>query len=962
MDVRLLGPLELRLHGQEVPLGSPQQVAVLALLALAEGRPVPIDTLVDALWGDQPPTTAVNVVQTYVARLRRTLGRDAVRTVPGGYLLTGADVDAVRFQQAVARASAPEALREALDLWRGPLLPECSDVPGLRARAARLEELRWTVTEDWLEGEIAAGAAGDLVPELTGLVAAHPLRERMRVALATALYRAGRRPEALRVCASGRRLLRDALGLDPGPALRAVEQAILREEPALSAPARTGARRAPAPEVVLPRFLTSYVGRRQEGAEVLERLGRTRLLTLTGPGGIGKTRLAVDAAAAVAGAYDGVRFVDLQSLPPQGDVAGAVALAVGLVRREPAPAAALTAFVAARRLLLVLDNCEHVVDTCAALVQELLSGLPALRVLATSREPLRIPGEVVWSVPPMGVEPTGALEDGDAVELLRARAEEARPGSTTAVAPAVLSDLCRQLEGLPLALELAAARIRVMEVGELVERLGRERSLTWAGSRSGPERHRSLQAAVAWSLDLLSVREREALASLSVFQGSFSLDAAEAVVGGDDAAAVVGALVDRSLLTRERAERTRYRLLAPVRESSAGILTGAAADAARMRHLHHHAALATTASALHTPATVPTLGVLDAASTEIWAAVEWGLTADPCTAVAMTADLWWYAFLRGPLAETRARQARALAACPPERPDLRGGVLRGVAAVALAEGDFSAVTSADVELLRLAAELGSAELEALGHAGLGQAAWAQGRYDDAVRDLCTSASTARRIGAAWIEAVETAVLARVHGDRGDRRTALRTARTAVAVADGLGEAMARAFAADVLAELLLEDGDVEGAEEHGARALQLYREVGYREGEASALQRQADIALSRGASLVATAACTDALAVARALGHPGAMAQAMESLARAVAARDAESAALLLGAGSALRAATGAAPSPSSAQHRELTQQLLRDVLGEDGFAATWEAGRRMRPGRALDLARRLVDGATQVG
>ena len=955
MDVLLLGPLELRLDGRDVPGGPPQQVAVLALLALADGRPVPLDTIVDALWGEEPPTTAANVVQTYVARLRRTLGRDAVRTVPGGYLLAGAEVDAARFEHAVASSSDRAALRQALDLWRGPLLPECSDVPGIRARAARLEELRWTATEDWLEAELAAGAAGGLVPELTGLVAAHPLRERMRVALATALHRAGRRPDALRVCAEGRRLLRDALGLDPGPALRAVEQAILREEPALCAAATNAPRLGSAPEVVLPRPLTSYVGRRREGAEVRERLARTRLLTLTGPGGIGKTRLALDTATAVSGRHDEVRFVDLQSLPADGDVAGAVGVAVGLVPREPVRAPAVAAHLAGRRFLLVLDNCEHVVEPAAALVQELLSAVPGLQVLATSREPLRLPGEVVWSVPPMTVAPSEDLGEGDAVELLRARAEEARPGSTVAADGAVLAELCRQLEGLPLAVELAAARIRALEVDELVERLGRERPLTWTGARSSPERHRTLQAAVGWSLDLLSVREREALASLSVFSGSFSLDAAEAVVGGHDAAAVVGALVDRSLLSREQGERTRYRLLAPVRESAAVLLDGAAATEARKRHLHHQAALAATASDLHSDASVTTLRVLDAERAEIWAAVEWGLAVDPATAVAITADLWWYAFLRGPLAEARTRSARALAVCPPDRADLRGGVLRGVAAVALAEGDFAAVASADAELLRLASELGNHEFEALGHAGLGQAAWAQGRYDDAVEALSASVSAAQRVGSPWIEAVEAALLARVHGDRGERTAALRTARTAVAVADDLGEAMARAFASDVLAQLLLEDGAVEEAGEHGDRALQLYREVGYREGEASALQRQADIALRTEASVEGAAACADALAVARALGHPGAMAQAMESLARAAASRDPECATLLLGAGAALRAATGAAPSPSSARNREVSVQRLRAALGEEDFADTWQRGARVRPGKALDVARRLV-------
>ncbi len=278
-----------------------------------------------------------------------------------------------------------------------------------------------------------------------------------------------------------------------------------------------------------------------------------------------------------------------------------------------------------------------------------------------------------------------------------------------------------------------------------------------------------------------------------------------------------------------------------------------------------------------------------------------------------------------------------------------------MAAVALAEGDFAAVTAADAELLRLAADLGDEELTALGHAGIGQAAWAQGRYAEGVESLAASVAAARRAGSAWVEAVELALLARVHSDRGDRTTALRTAESAVRVAGDVGEPMARAFASDVLAELLFEEGAVEAAEEHGDQALQLYREVGYREGVASALQRQGDIAQRRGRLATAAALWIEALAVARSLGHPGAMAQAADSLAGAFADQDAEVAVVLLGAGAALRAGTGAAPSRGTARHRERTVERLRRALGEDVFVATARRGEKVRPARLLDLARRVL-------
>ncbi len=440
MDVWVLGPLEVRLAGRVVPVGSAQQGAVLALLALAGGGPVSRDAIVDALWGADPPRAATNVVQTYVARLRRLLGADAIATVPGGYRLVGADVDAVRFERAVLSGGADRhELRAALDLWRGPVLPECSDAPGVVQQRARLEELRWTATEQWAEAELAVGRGPLLVPRLAELVRAEPLRESLRAALVTALYQSGRQAEALQVCAEGRVVLREELGVDPGRALQRVEQAVLRHDPALDAqravhptdvPANAGALRA----LVLPRPLTSFVGRAGESGDVERLLASTRLLTLTGSGGTGKTRLALHVASRVAPGYDEVRFVDLQAVHSEGSAAAAVAVAVGLTQWGRDPVSAVSAYLGRLRALLLFDNCEHVVQEVAEVVHHLLAAVPGLRVLATSREPLRVPGEVVWVVPPMRVEP-GATNagggDSDAVLLLTARAEEARPGSTT---------------------------------------------------------------------------------------------------------------------------------------------------------------------------------------------------------------------------------------------------------------------------------------------------------------------------------------------------------------------------------------------------------------------------------------------------------------------------------------------------------------------------------------------------
>ena len=591
MEVRLLGPLEVRCQGRAVEVAGRRLRLLVAVLALQAGSLVETERLVDLLWDQAAlPADPVNALQALVSRLRRALesGGAGERLVsrPPGYLLAVEpdQVDALRFERLAAGGhaalaagrprEAAAALRRARELWRGPALADFAGEPFAAANATRLSELRLGAVEDRIEAELALGEHARLVGELEPLVAEHPLRERLHALLMRALYAAGRQAEALAAYQRARQVLAEQAGLDPGPELRRVERAILAQDPALSAPAPL----APAPEPAAPPArrgrtnlrapLTSFVGRKEELARVLELLDGGRLVTLTGPGGVGKTRLAVEAARS-ASASDGPWVVELARLRDGRLVPLTVLDALGLVEERPrlaAPAAQadaedqLLAALRGRRVLLVLDNCEHLAEPVATLVEALLAGCPGVRVLATSREPLRVPGEVRWPVPALPVPP-GPVEPERLAEfagtrLFLERAAAAVPGfavHTHAEASAV-AEVCRRLDGLPLAIELAAARAGALPPRELAARLDDRFRLLTAGARTALPRQQTLRAVVDWSWDLLDRSERAALRRLGVLMGGLTLEAAEAVCAGPEletaeVAGTISSLVDRSLVT-----------------------------------------------------------------------------------------------------------------------------------------------------------------------------------------------------------------------------------------------------------------------------------------------------------------------------------------------------------------------------------------------------------------------------
>src|SRR4051794_36991035 len=626
----LLGPVEVRAPGRPPLALAPSVRALLARLALSPGRVVSVEALTDALWGADLPSDAPNAVQIRVSKLRRALvgaGLPAdilVTRAPGYQLAVDPEaVDAYRFEGLLARArrdsaahepsAAVAGLDEALALWRGAALADVGDAEWIEAESTRLEELRLAAREDRLELLLDLGRHGEAVADLERLATLHPLRERLHPLLLLALYPAGRQADALGVYHRLRRRLADELGIDPGPDLQALAEAILRQQvPTVPAPAPAPPPTAAQASVpLLPARTSPIIGRGDDVDVVLDLLAGHRLVTLIGPGGVGKTTLALEVARHVDPAVAGeLRLVRLASVEPAADVAEAVAQQLGLLPSGSGEAsvAAVLAYLAERRALLVVDNCEHVVDSAASLLERLVPACPHVTVLATSREAFALPGEVQVAVHPLAVPPEdegpAVIERSPAVQLFVERARAVRPGFALDAGTApVVALICRQLDGVPLAVELAAARVKALPVQEIAERLADRFTFLTAGPRYGEARHRTLRATLDWSHDLLSDAEKALLRRLAVFRGGWTLDAAEQVCGGSgieqaDVIDLLFRLVDRSLVVPDP-DTGRFRLLVTVRDyASAKLREAGEQDAVRNRHLEHFTAYAHTNSSL----------------------------------------------------------------------------------------------------------------------------------------------------------------------------------------------------------------------------------------------------------------------------------------------------------------------------------------------------------------------------
>lgn len=619
MQIRVLGPLEVFSgDGTARAVRGARRRLLLATLILHRNATCGIDQLVDVLFGQDPPARAAGTVQSYVSRLRSDLGDDGDRlqTRPGGYQLPlGPDeLDSVRFERQVAEAlevlgreprRAADLLGEVLGWWSGGrAFAEFVDDLALQAESTRLEEVRQRAAEARVEALLAVADHAGAIDELETCVASWPLREGFRAQQMLALYRSGRQPEALRAFHRFRADLGSQLGLEPSEALADLEARMARTDPSLDAPRASApagsAARVPddrGPLGNLPRRVTALLGRDLELSQLAEVLRTVPLLTVTGPGGVGKTRLAMQVSEQSAAEHpDGVWLCDLAPIREDALVAEAVTTALDVQRRQDrSTIEGLVEVLQSRRLLIVLDNCEHVLAPIREVTEAVLRACPDIRIIATSREPLGVDGETVWPLAPLPLpgadetDPVMAMES-PAVRLFVARATSAHPGFRLdeGTVSSVVA-ICRRLDGLPLALELAAARVRSMTLPDLAEELSSD--FTILVTTAGDPRHQTLEATVAWSYQLLGVAEQALFDRLSVFAGSFTMDdiegvCADAAVSGEGVRGLLAALVDKSMVTADISRSpTRYSLLETLRQfGGAQLRQAGSAETLHERH------------------------------------------------------------------------------------------------------------------------------------------------------------------------------------------------------------------------------------------------------------------------------------------------------------------------------------------------------------------------------------------
>ncbi|MFE9202428.1 BTAD domain-containing putative transcriptional regulator [Micromonospora sp. NPDC007230] len=886
MRFRILGLLDVRTDGGE-PVSIPELKvrALLADLLAHEGQLLTTDRLVADLWGDNSPRDPVGALQLKVSRLRRVLeraepgARAMLVSQPTGYLLRMAPggTDAGEFAMLTRRArSAPDPrsragwLADALQLWRGPALADFTDWSFARSVAARLEEERLIAVEEHAAARLELDDGEPLVAELGDLVIRHPYREGLRSLHMRALYRSGRQSEAL---ASYRELharLADELGVEPSPDLVELHRLMLRQDPALVMP-RAGTALAPVrrpTNLVTP--ITELVGRDDAVAEVTALLNSERLLTLVGPGGVGKTRLAIRTAGdQLARHPDGVWMVELAPLgragPTDGvsSVASAVMSVLGIRETSPLPPMEqLREALDGKRVLLVLDNCEHLVDAVAGVAQKLLPAVPGLRILATSRASLGLAGETLWSVPPLALPPPAGDPQPDAllrygaVRLFVARATAAAPGfrldHDNASAVAVL---CRRLDGIPLALELAATKVRALGVHAMVARLDDRFRLLASGHRGAPARQQTLRGMIDWSWELLSEPERAVLRRLSLHLDGCSLAAAEAVCGGGEVADVdvpdlVARLVDRSLVfTTVTAGGLRYRLMESIADYCLARL-GEEDDAEQARHRYraYYLALAEQAEEqLRGAEQQLWLTRLDEESTNLQAvhesAVRDGLADE---VLRLSNALTWYWFLRGRLREGLHRLTLALETPGPMMTAARARAAVWRAGLAVVAGEKSDAIEAGLKALELYKGLDDP-------VGYARAQWFLGFVQSDFGDLTTSTDLVhraledfRRCGDRWGEAAALSTLAKYGMVRGDLAALQRHGELSARIFTDLGDRWGQLQATDSLATLAEVRGDHDRAARMHQEGLHTAEQLGLWPEASSRLSWLGRIAMLRG--------------------------------------------------------------------------------------------------------------------
>jgi predicted ATPase/DNA-binding SARP family transcriptional activator len=882
LELAVLGPLEVRRGGQPLDVGGSKQRTLVAALALEANRVVSDGELVNILWRDDPAEGTIDALRVHIHRLRRTIGEDGdggraegrllVRRLTGYSLLLKADeLDTARFRALIneARTAAVQGgdvqalslFEQALALWRGPVLDDFGDAPFITTHRIRLDKLRLEAFEDRFDVCLRLGLHRENVSAMEALADEHPLRERLQGQLLVALYRCGRQAEASDAYQRTRRRLADELGMEPGPDLQATFREILRHE---VAPPRSGGIDTPPLTSTATKWrtnlsaeLSTFIGRRAQIADVSELLASNRQVTLVGPGGIGKTRLAIQVARRHLDAYhDGVWLVDLATVVEAETLPYEVLTWLGF-REQPdsTPVASLVAALEQRRLLLVLDNCEHLVDAAAEIVQTLLRSCAHLSILATSRERLNCDGEQAWSVPSLDTPnpernaPIEVLLEHDAVMLFVERARRARRSFVLTEANArAVTQLCSRLDGIPLAIELAAARSAALSPEELLEHLGNRFRLVTGSRRASVSRHRTMQATIAWSHRLLTPEEQVTFRRLGVFSGSFDLAAAEAVCEDQDlppdyVVESLARLVDKSLVVYADvvAGEGRYRVLETVRQfAQEQLASDPSADRVRNRHATHYLNVGEHFEHQYREGRFRNMArQLETEYANARAALEWAESADAELFLRLAATWWHYWWLHGSLTEGRVWLSRALASRSMSL-RARARVLCGMGRLAAIQGDSTEAERAFTEGMSLAVRDDDQVTVAVLHNSLGvvalwreSAAEADAHFRKAVA-LWESLQMPVRAMAAYANLGESSF---IRGEYDQARTEYEAA-----IRIGAEDDFAMATALMSLANLERHVGNFRAAREHAAEGLRVAHRDEFAIGVSSGLQAFAFLA------------------------------------------------------------------------------------------------------------------------